>query len=120
MQRPNRILRHTVAMFMAFMMTNLPHIAAAESQMLPTTELVTQINRAQAEDKVENYLKMDEVKKALAARGISPTEMSARLASLSDQELRQLSDQLDQARYGGDILIAILVVVLIIFLIKRL
>jgi hypothetical protein len=112
-------MRPLIAVFMAFMMSNVPHIAAAESKLAATTELVSELTRTQAEDQVESYLQMAEVRKGLEARGISPDEVSKRLASLSDFELKQLADQMDQARYGGDILIAILVVVLIIFLIKR-
>jgi hypothetical protein len=112
-------MNRIIAIVMAFMMSNVPHVAAAESQMLSTAEMVTQIDRARAEERVGRYLQMDEVKKALSVRGISPEEMSSRLASLSDHELNQMADQMDQARYGGDILIVILVVVLIIFLVKR-
>jgi hypothetical protein len=116
-------MRTVIAVLMAFMLTNVPHIAAAEavaeSKLAATTELVSELTRTQAEEKVANYLQMSEVRKGLEARGISPDEVSLRIASLSDQELKQLAEQMDQARYGGDILIAILVVVLIIFLIKR-
>jgi hypothetical protein len=120
MKNRNRYTRNLVAVIMAFFMTNLPHVAFAESHMIATSEAVREFDRAQTQARVQSYLQMNAVKKALAARGISPDEMNQRLASLSDQELRQMADQMDQARYGGDILIAILIVVLIIFLIKRL
>lgn len=40
--------------------------------------------------------------------GLSADEVDSRLASLSDQEIRQLPGQVSEARAGEDILVAIL------------
>jgi hypothetical protein len=105
---------------MSFIMTNIPQLAMAEAQMITTSAVVADINRAQEEQNVQSVLQMTEVRHQLLKQGISPDEVSQRVASLSDTELKQLSGQMDQVRAGGDILFAILIVVLIIFLIKRL
>jgi hypothetical protein len=104
---------------MAFLLTNLPHIAFAESHMISTAQIADELSRTEAQQQVESYLEKPELRKALLERGISPDEVSYRLASLSDSELRQMATQMHQAQYGGDILITVLIVVLIIFLIKR-
>jgi hypothetical protein len=104
------------------MLSHVPNVAAAEiasNQMVPTEAVVADLSRAQTEAKVLNYLSKSEVQQKLIENGVSPDEASARLASLSDQELKNLSVQIDKAQYGGDILFAILIVVLIIYLIKR-
>lgn len=100
-------------------MSNIPAVAAAEVKMISTSAAVTELDRAQAQQKVQNLLDRSDVKAALLERGLAPDEISARLASLSDSEMQQLTGQIEQARYGGDILITVLIVVLIIFLIKR-
>jgi hypothetical protein len=68
---------------------------------------------------VLGYLNEGHVRDQLIQNGVAPEEASVRLASLSDQELRQLATQVQEARAGGDILVTILLVVLIVFLVKR-
>lgn len=103
---------------MSIILTNLPAVAVSEA-MIPTSVVVQELTRAQAEQKINDFLSRSDVRDALMKQGLSADEASQRLASLNEQELRQLSSQMDQAKYGGDILVAILLVVLIIFLIKR-
>lgn len=104
---------------MSVILTNLPAVTMAETLMIPTTTVVAELTRAQTEAKINDFLNRTDVRNELMKRGLSSDEVTQRLASLNEQELRQLSSQMDQAQYGGDILFAILIVVLIIFLIKR-
>jgi hypothetical protein len=118
-------MNKTVAIFMAAMLTNLPHLAWAEAadQMIPTSAVVAEISRAQAQQNIEQILSKTEVRSELAKRGLSQEEISKRLASLTDAELRQFAKQMDQAQYAGDAVISLLVIVvlvlLIIYLAKR-
>lgn len=109
---------------MTLLMSHIPNVAVAEvalqkGQMVPTNILVADLTREQAQSKIQNFLDQKDLRQKLAERGLSADEISVRLASLSDNEMKQLAGQMDQAQYGGDILIAILLVVLIIFLVKR-
>jgi len=68
------------------------------------------------------YLAREDVRAALAAQGLDPEEAQARMASLSDGEVRQIAGQLDQLPAGGDglgIIIAVLVIVLLVILILK-
>jgi len=87
--------------------------------MISTSSAVDSFDEAQARTEIENLLQRKDIKKALEEKGVSAEEISSRLASLSHEELRQLSSHIRTAQAGGDILITILVIVLIIFLIKR-
>ena len=109
------------SVLMSALISNVPAVAFANQNhgMISTSVVVEQLDRAQAEQEIQSQLNRDDVQKALIANGVSPDEVSTRLATLSDSELRQLSGQLHEARAGGDILVAVLLVVLIIFLIKR-
>ncbi len=104
---------------MALLMTNAPAVALAESHMISTSSIVEQWDRAQAEKNIQDLIQQEEVKNALLEKGVSPEEVSARLATLSESELKQLAGQVQEARAGGSILVEILLVVLIIYLIKR-
>ncbi len=106
-----------VTTLMVLLMSHIPNVAVAE--MIPTSAVLADVSRAQAEKEVREFLQTEEIKQTLIKQGVSVSEIDQRLASLSEQEIRQLSFQVNEARAGGDILIAILVVVLIIFLVKR-
>ncbi len=114
----SRRLSVFVSITMSLIMSNVPSLALAEG-MISTTEVVSQLSRAEAQSQLQNFINRSDVRVELAKQGLSQQEISSRLASLSTDEMRQLSTQVEQARAGGDILITILVVVLIIFLIKR-
>lgn len=87
--------------------------------MLPTSEFLNEMSRAQAEEQIQTLIRKDEIQKALLQKGVSADEISARVANLSDQEIKNLSGQLQAAKAGGDILYTILIVLLIIFVAKR-
>lgn len=118
--------RNVIIAVLSLCISHLPNVAFAEvamneaTQMVPTSVVVEEFNRQQTETKVLNFLNKDDVQKKLVSQGLNADEAKMRVASLSNQELQSLSTQIDQAQYGGDILVAILLVVLIIFLVKRL
>lgn len=119
-----RMLKLCVASLMAALISHVPHVAFAETarQMLPTSAVVAEISRAEALAKVQSYLDREDLQRELGRVGLSKSEIESRLASLSDQEVRELGAQMDQATYGGDvvgILVVVLLVVLIIYLAKR-
>ena len=110
-----------LAICLAVLISDVPRVASAE-QMLTTMEVVENLSRKKTEEKVRSYLDRQEVQTELVKFGLSPTEVSSRVASLSDQELNRLSLQMEQAQYGGDvtgILIVVLLVIVIIYLVKR-
>lgn len=100
-------------------LSNIPSTAVASDLMISTTEAIGELDRAQAEKNVKEYLSRTEVQNALLELGVPAEEVTSRVASLSESELRELSTQVDEARAGGDILVTVLLVVLIIFLVKR-
>lgn len=91
----------------------------ADSQMVSTSEILSQISRSEKEAEVRDYLLRDDVKAKLVQHGVAAEEMNSRLASLSDTELNALSGHVQEARAGGNILVTVLLVVLIIYFIKR-
>jgi hypothetical protein len=118
------IMRVHVAIFMAAVMTNIPYLAWAEAApaMIPTSVVVDEMSATEARSKVQSFLNREDFKAELVKRGVRPEEVNARVAALSEQELRQLAAQMDKAQYGGDlggILIIVVLVLLIIFLARR-
>ena len=113
------------ALFMALLMSHIPNIVLAESltspknEMISTSTVLAETTRSQAEKNIRDYLQKSEVQNEFINQGISSDEAAARLANLSEHEIRQLSNQVKEARAGGDILVAVLLVVLIIYFVQR-
>lgn len=102
-------------------MVELP-IMQAHAGMITTTEALKEISRTQGEADIQDFLKRDDVQKQLVSFGLSQEEAQKRIASLSDAEVKKLSSDIQKATAGGDIggiLVTVLLVVLIIYLIKR-
>ena len=120
----SKFYRFFIVMCLSLTLSHFPEVAfgAVAEQMISTTEVVESLSRTQVEAKIQSYVDRGDVQKELKKLGISPTEVTQRMASLSVPELNQLALQMDQARYGGDvfgILILVLVILLIIYLAKR-
>ena len=113
-----------LVILLSLTISHFPEVAfgVIAEQMISTTEVVESLERTLVEAKIQNYLDREDLQKELKKLGISPNEVSQRMASLSVSELNQLSVQMDQARYGGDVfgvLVLVLIVLLIIYLAKR-
>ena len=120
----SKFYRIFIVALLSLTLSHFPEVAfgAVAEQMISTTEVVETLSRTQVEAKIQSYLDREDLQKELKKLGISPTEVTERMASLSVPELNQLASQMDQARYGGDvfgILILVLVILLIIYLAKR-
>lgn len=111
-------LRLVCIFTISLLMSNIPNVALA-SEMISTQTVVGELNRSVAEEKVRGFLEREEVQKALEAQGLDKDEATQRLASLSDSELKQLTTQMQEAKYGGDVLITVILILLIIFLARR-
>ena len=122
MQHTNRF-RFLTGCVLLLSLSSLPQVAFAEtvahSKMISTATVIEQFNRKATQEKVANYLNQQDIEKKLVEQGVSVDEAKQRIASLSDVELQNLSQQIDKAQYGGDILFTILIVILIIYLVKR-
>lgn len=91
---------------------------------LVETETMLDMSRSQeARETVQQFLARDDVRSAIVSQGVDPLEADARLNSLTEAEVIQLADQIDQLPAGGDVLgllIAVLVIVILVLVIMRL
>lgn len=68
-------------------------------------------------DRVMSLLERADVRQRLEAYGVSPADVQARVASLSDQEVARLQGDIDELPAGGADLIGAIVLVFIVLLI---
>ena len=98
------------------------------AEMIGTEAMLDSTGAQQARDDINSLLLREDVQNALMAQGIDPLEAKARIDSLSDAEVIQIADQIDQIPAGGawpasifilPAAIAVAIIVLIIIIIYR-
>ena len=76
------------------------------------------VSAAGSRDRIAVFLDRADVQSRLEAFGVSPTDVKARVAAMSDAEAAQLAGQIDSLPAGGDAGVgAVLGLVLVVFII---
>jgi len=96
-------------------LTSLP-LGVAQAGLITTDEILTQ-DAPQDRERVTAFLEREDVRQQMVALGVDPDEALARVASLSDEEVRRISGHLDNLPAGQSALGAVLGAILIIFLV---
>ena len=92
------------------------HLPAANAALVGTEAVVNAAQAQQSRERVLSTLNRDDVKAQLMARGVDPSQVQARLDSLTDEEVQTLAARMDQLPAGGDglgLLVFLFVVLLI-------
>jgi len=87
----------------------------ATAAMVSTEAIVNTARGEEGRRYLYGILAREDVKAAFVAQGIDPQEASARVASLTDEEVIFLADKIDQLPAGGDAIGAIIGAALIVF-----
>jgi hypothetical protein len=99
---------------------SLGFYAPAQAQIVSTEEAQKELQasaNAQADrDKVNNFLQREDVREALVGRGVSADAAQERVRAMTDLEVAQLAQRIDQAPAGGDALGVIFAVFIILLI----
>jgi hypothetical protein len=80
------------------------------------TESIINVDRGQSpRDYLNNLLAREDIQAALVSQGIDPQEAQARIDSLSDAEVNDIVDKLDQLPAAGGVLETILLIAFLVF-----
>jgi hypothetical protein len=111
-----------ILMIILTMLLSIPPQSAVAA--LVETEMMLDMSRGEeARQTVRRFLARDDVRSAIVSQGVDPMEADERLNSLTNAEVIQLADQIDELPAGGDVLgllIAVLVIVILVLVIMRL
>ena len=91
--------------------------APARAKMINTDEILKQSQYDLSRKSINTFLDRSEVQKYLVAWGVSPEEAKARVDSLTDEEIENITSRIDRLPAGGDGLGAIVGAALLIFII---
>ncbi len=113
----HRICR-AVALSMAAVMllTSLP-LGLARAAMVTTEQAVDSTSTSADRDRVIAFVQRDDVRRQIEALGIDPDEAAARVAGLSDEEIRTVAGRLDALPAGQSAVGAVLSAALVIFIV---
>lgn len=103
----------------AMILVGMP-MAPAQASMIGTTEQLQQSDRAAQIDKVQQFLAREDVSKQMIGLGVDPADAAMRVSGMTDSELQQLSQRIDQAPAGGDGVLVVLGIVFLVLIILEL
>jgi len=111
--------RRTVAAIAAASVlgTTFPALAQPASAQAPALVTTAEALAGSVQQRLGALLERAEVREALAARGVDPAQVEARVAALSDEEARLLAESLDRLPAGASDVLGVLFAVFLILLI---
>jgi hypothetical protein len=113
-----RQLRRGVALVLAVVMLamSMP-LGTARAALVTTDQVIAESDGATDRERVLAFLGRAEVREQIVALGVDPPEAVARVAALSDAQVREIAGQLDQLPAGQSAVAAVIGALLIIFLV---
>jgi len=99
-------------------MLNLGSPMVAQAGIIGTLQAVEADTRAQDLATVSAALARDQVREQFTALGVDPAEVEARVAALTDPELRMLAGKVAEAPAGADALAVIGIVFLVLLILE--
>ena len=114
MHQSSNFMRVTARIMMLCMLTMVTP-SSAWAGIVGTGQAVDSALVEQGRAKIMAVIERDDVVAQLQARGVTIHEAKARVNSLTDEEVLQVSDKMDQLPAGGDVLgLAFLVFVILL------
>ncbi|MGD8227499.1 MAG: PA2779 family protein [Desulfobacteraceae bacterium] len=106
----------SILLALSFLLVSVP-CSPALAAIIETETMIDMARAQEARDHVNSILAREDVKAVFIAQGINPLEAKARVDTLSNAEIINLADQIDQLPSGGGTLETVLIVALIVFLV---
>ncbi len=112
-----RICRALALPMAVVMFLNVGPLPVARAAMVSTEQVISEDAATEDRERVMNFLGREDVRREMEALGIDPEEAAARAKALSDEEIAQITNKLDETAVGQDAVAAIVGAVVLIFII---
>ena len=121
-QRVNqmRLSVKTIAIVLAANLLTLGLVQSAGAGVISTESAIEMQERTARIERINSVLARDNVQSQMIRLGVQPEAAAARIASLSDSELRQLEARMNELPAGGDGALTVLGIVLLVLLVLEL
>jgi hypothetical protein len=110
------LLGRAIALIMAavVLITAMP-LGVAQAALITTDQVIG--DAADERGRVTAFLQRQDVRAQMVALGVDPAEAAARVASLSDREVRHVAGQIDRLPAGQGVIVALIGAAVLIFVI---
>jgi hypothetical protein len=112
------MIRRSLVYALCIAILNLGSPLVAHAGLVGTLQAVESSSRAQDIAAVSGALAQSQVREQMTAMGVEPAVVEARIARLTDSELRTLADRMEQMPAGGDALAIIGIVFLVLLILE--
>src|SRR5262245_39961053 len=113
-----KLSKQIVASVLCVAILNLSSPLIANAEIIGTLQAVEVQSRAADLATVNATLAREDVRAQFESMGVDPSQVDARVASLTDSELRTLAGQMNDAPAGGDALAIIGIVFLVLLILE--
>ena len=104
MNLPKTITRITAKLLVAIFVSVSCFIPMTQAAMIGTQQMMHNAQAQQERAQLASMLQREDLVAQLEQAGVDPQQLQARIATLTDQEVATLTEQLDQLPAGGGIL----------------
>ena len=113
-----RQLRRDVALLLAVVMlvVSMP-LGASRAALVTTEQMLEESSDAGNRARVQAFVSRADVREQMVALGVDPDEAAARVAALSDAQVREIATQLDHLPAGQSAIAAVIGAAVFIFLV---
>lgn len=112
------MLKKSLVYALCLAVLNLGSPLVARAELVGTLQAVESGSRATDLATVSDALARTQVREQMASLGVDPAVVEARIARLTDPELRALADRMGEMPAGGDALAIIGVVFLVLLILE--
>lgn len=112
-----------VSWYLVFAMFLVGIAPRVEAGFVPSEIIaLKEVDRKADAEKVQRFLETKIVRDRLEKLGFTHEEINSRLSQMSDQQLHQVAQQIDELKVGGDVgfVVGLLVIVILVILILQL
>ena len=108
-------------LILSLLMGTMPVMVQAQpSQLVSTQSALDAVQISAERERIGDLLARNDVQEQLISYGVEMSEVEARVAAMTDQEVLQMADQLDNMPAGANAVIGALLTIFIVLLITDL
>lgn len=108
-------------LILSLLMGTMPVMVQAQpSQLVSTQSALDAVQISNERERINDLLARNDVQEQLVGFGVELSEVEARVAAMTDQEVLQMADQLDNMPAGANAVIGALLTIFIVLLITDL
>jgi P pilus assembly chaperone PapD len=113
-------IQRTVALLITVCLVTLPVAQTAQAAIIPTDTAIEIAYRHQQIDRINEVLARESVQSVMVQLGVDPVDASARVQSLTAEELQTLEENLAELPAGGTGVLEVVGIVAIVLIVLEL